>query len=230
MSNSQPADARAALMETVLSRHLQASADGVSPGSLSRRPSRNFNARDFSGHRNQSASPTKRRARQDKSGLVIRGRTIYNPQAEPTTHSAATTSSSRKLMKPTTPSSRPRGTGARSEEKSMSLEILQRMDAEEEKRRKDPYQRFLMEVRGDRYRDDRKTSIWMGVSDPHCHTPERKGGSELSTPSLSPSDSDMEYSPLRWTAPAFDSGEGDWQAMFDMYVKDEECLEDRMRY
>jgi hypothetical protein len=40
----------------------------------------------------------------------------------------------------------------------------------------------------------------------------------------------MEYSPHHWNAPVFSSGEGDLEAMFDRYIKEEECLEDGMRF
>jgi len=41
----------------------------------------------------------------------------------------------------------------------------------------------------------------------------------------------MEYSPLRWDASVINSGEpGDWQSIFEMYIKEEECLDDAMRF
>lgn len=99
-----------------------------------------------------------------------------------------------------------------------SLDILQRMEAEEEYREKD--QSFLVEARNDftpSYQTEDK-SPWMGDSDfdAGCHTPE---GSEQGTPS------DMEYSPSRWNSPKLNSGEGDWETMFDMYIKEQECKE-----
>lgn len=215
MSNSQTPDARTALMQSILSRHLQARPSNVSPSSLLRRPSRNFNAQDFTGHRKQAASPSKRKARENNIDLAIRGRTIYNPRADPVTHSAPKTSSPRKkLMKPAAPSCHPLGTGAPSEEKLFSLDTLQWMEAEEEHREKD--QNYL-EARNDftlSYQMEDK-SPWMGVSefDAGCHMP---GGSEQGTPS------DIEYSPSRWNAPKFNSGEGDWETMFDMYIKEQE--------
>jgi len=129
-------------------------------------------------------------------------------------------------MKRTTPLHEPlEGADVPWEEDWTTLEILQLMDAEEEERKKDPNQRLLMEARGDfaeRYRmDDEDMSVWMGVCESEADflTPVRKGCSEEGTPVLSPStsDSDMEYSPLRWDAPEFNSG--DWQGMFEMYIK-----------
>jgi hypothetical protein len=117
-------------------------------------------------------------------------------------------------MKPAAPSCHPLGTGAPSEEKLFSLDTLQWMEAEEEHREKD--QNYL-EARNDftlSYQMEDK-SPWMGVSefDAGCHMP---GGSEQGTPS------DIEYSPSRWNAPKFNSGEGDWETMFDMYIKEQE--------
>ncbi|KAG1757670.1 hypothetical protein EDB19DRAFT_1658481 [Suillus lakei] len=208
MSNSQTSDARTALMQSILSHHLQAHPVGVSPSSLLRRPSRNFNAQDFVGHRKQAASPFKREARREGILLAIRGRTIYNSQADPATHSAHKTSSSRRAMKTTAPSCHPLGSGALLEGKLFFLD----MEVEEENRKKD---------QGDftpSYQAEDK-SPWMGVpeSDAHCRTPEWNGGSEQSPPS------DMEYLPSRWNAPEFNSGEGDWEAMFDMYINEQEC-------
>ncbi|KAG2154749.1 hypothetical protein DEU56DRAFT_907135 [Suillus clintonianus] len=226
MSNSQPSDARAALMESVFSRYSQASPGAVSPGSLLRRPSRNFNAQDSASHRKQAASPSKRKAREDKIGLLIRGRTIYSPKADPATHSAPKTSSLRKSMKPTASSRHPFGTNTPSEEKLMPLDILQRMDAEEDNQKKDP--RVLTggaftPMYQAHYRDG---SVWMGVpeSDAHCSTPERRRDSVESMPS----NMDMEYWPPHWNAPIFNSGVGDLEAMFEMCIKDEECLEGAM--
>ncbi|KAG2159760.1 uncharacterized protein EDB93DRAFT_14598 [Suillus bovinus] len=209
MSNSQTPDARTALMQSVLSRHLQAKASSarVSRSSLLRRPSRNFNAQDFAGHRKQAASPSKRKAREDNIALAIRGRTIYDPRANPVAHSAPKTSSSRKkLMTPSAPSYHPLGTGVLLKEKALPLSILQRMETEEEHRV------FLMKAGGastpSYHWQARDNSPWMGISesDPDCHMP----GS--STPS------DMEYSPSLWNAPNLNSGEGDWETMFDMYI------------
>lgn len=219
MSNSQTPDARTALMQSILSRHLQASPSSVSPSYLLRRPSRNVNAQDFTGHRKQAASPSKRKARENNIALAIRGRTIYNPRVDPATNSAPKTSSPRKkLTKSAVPSYHPLGTGTPWEENLFSLDILQRMEVEEEYRAKD--QSFLAEARNDfgpSYQTEDK-SPWMGVSefDAGCHMP---GGSEQGTPS------DMEYSPSRWNAPNFNSGEGDWETVFDMYIKEHECKE-----
>ncbi|KAG1767234.1 hypothetical protein EDD22DRAFT_318843 [Suillus occidentalis] len=221
MSNSQTPDARTALMQSIFSRHLQASPSRASPSSLLRRPSRNVNAQDFTGHRKQAASPSKRKARENNIALAIRGRTIYNPRADPATNSAPKTSSPRKkLTKPAAPSCHPLETGTPWEGKMFTLDILQWMEAEEEYREKD--QSFLVEARNDftsSYQtEDNLKSPWMGVSesDAGCHMP---GGSELGTPS------DMEYSPSCWNAPKFISGEGDWETMFDMYIKEQECKE-----
>ncbi|KAG2044943.1 hypothetical protein BDR03DRAFT_937576 [Suillus americanus] len=221
MSNLQTPDARTALMQSVIiSHHLQASPARVSPSSPLRRPSRNFNVQDFTGHRKQVASPSKRKEREDNIALAIRGRTIYNSRINPAT--PETSSPRKKLMKSTTPSYHPLGTGAAlSEEKTSSLNILQRMEAEEEHGEKD--KGFLVEARGDSpsYQAEDK-SPWMGVSesDADYHMPR---GSEQGTPS-----SDMEYSPSRWNAPKFNSGEGDWETMFDMYIKEQECVEAMM--
>ncbi|KAG1864298.1 hypothetical protein DFJ58DRAFT_773440 [Suillus subalutaceus] len=220
MSNLQTPDARTALMQSViLSRHLQASPARISPSSPLRRPSRIFNVQDFAGHRKQVASPSKRKAREDNIALAIRGRTIYNSRVNPAT--PKTRSPRKNPMKPTAPSYHPLGTGALSEEKTSSLDILQRMEAEEEHREKD--QGFLVEARGGSpsYQAEDK-SLWMGVSesDADYHMPR---GSEQGTPS-----SDMEHSPSRWNAPKFNSGEGDWETMFDMYIKEQECMEAMM--
>ncbi|KAG1784050.1 hypothetical protein EV702DRAFT_30357 [Suillus placidus] len=216
MSNSQTPDARTALMQSILSRHLQANPVGVSPTSLLRRPSRNLNAPDFVGHRKQAASPSKRKAREVNIALAIRGRTIYNPRANPAAHSAPKTSSPRKkLMKSTAPSYHSLGTSVPLEEKSSSLDILRRMEAEEEHREKD--QGFLVEARGDstpNYQAEDK-SPWMGVSESDADY-HMLGGSEQGT------SSDMEYSPAGWNAPKINSGEEDWKIMFDMYINVQE--------
>lgn len=118
-------------------------------------------------------------------------------------------------MKPTAPSYHPLETGAPLEEKSLSLDILRRMEAEEEHREKD--QGFLVEARGDStasYQAEDK-SAWMGVSESDADY-HMLGGSEQGT------SSDMEYSPAGWNAPKFNEGEGDWKMMFDMYIKEQE--------
>ncbi|KAG1862185.1 hypothetical protein F4604DRAFT_1786358 [Suillus subluteus] len=201
MSNLQTPDARTALMQSViLSRHLQASPARISPSSPLRRPSRSFNVQDFAGNRKQAASPSKRKAREDNIALAIRGRTIYNSRLPHTTPLELVHYRKRKRQ---------------------SLDILQRMEAEEEHREKD--QGFLVEARGGSpsYQAEDK-SLWMGVSesDADYHMPR---GSEQGTPS-----SDMEHSPSRWNAPKFNSGEGDWETMFDMYIKEQECMEAMM--
>ncbi|KAG1833697.1 hypothetical protein EV424DRAFT_1532554 [Suillus variegatus] len=212
MSNSQTPDARTALMQSILSRHLQASPARASSSSLLRRPSRNFNVQDFAGHRKQAASPSKRKAREDKIALAIRGRTIYDPRACPITHSAPKKSSPRKrLMKPTAPSYHP---GAFFEEKALTLNILKRMETKEEHSEKN--QRFLVEAGGEStpscYWQAQDKSPWMGISESDLDWP---GSSEKVTPS------DMEYSPSRWNVPQFNSGEGDWETMFDMYIREQ---------
>ncbi|KAG1825841.1 uncharacterized protein BJ212DRAFT_1295182 [Suillus subaureus] len=213
MSNLQTPDARTALIQSVISRHSQASPVRVSPSSPLRRPSRNFNVQGFTGHRKQAASPSKRKVREDNIALAIRGRTIYNSRINPAT--SKTSSPWKKLTKPTAPSYEPLGTGARSQAKTLSLDILQRMEAEEEHLEKD--QGFLVEARGDSPSYQAK-SPWMGVSESDADYHMRRG-SEQGTPS------DMEYSPSRWNAPKFNSGEGDWEMMFDMYIKEQECME-----
>jgi len=218
MSNLQTPDARTALMQSVISRHLQASPARVSPSSPLRRPSRNFNVQDFTGHRKQAASPSKRKAREDNITLAIRGRTIYNSQVNPA--APKTSSPGKRLSKPTTPSHHPLETGVLSEENTLSLDILQQMEAEEEHREKD--QCFFVEAGGNSpsYQAQDK-SPWMGVSESDADHYMRRG-SEQGTPS------EMEYSPSRWSAPKFDSEEGDWETMFDMYINEQECLEAMM--
>lgn len=141
------ADARTALMTSVL-LHSLASAEAASPRQLLRRPSRNFNTQDVAGHRNQSGSPHKHQAREDKSQarkdkspFAIRGRTIYNAQDKPGL-SSPRKSGPRKLMKSMVHSSDSSAFRIGSEETLTTLDILQ---CEEEKRRKtDQY--FLMET------------------------------------------------------------------------------------
>lgn len=221
MSNLQPADARAALMTTVLLRHSLASADAVSLSEFLQRPSCNFNAQDLSSHLNKSGSPSKRQTHQDKSPIATRGRTIYNAQDKLAALSSTKIRMSRKLMKPTIHSC---------DALCVGHALL------EENRGKNADQRFLIEAIGERYRvDDEDISRWTSHPDSHCLTPERNGGSQGNTPFLSPSssttsESDMEYSPHRWNVPAFNSGEGEWEAIFDMYIKEVECLEDGMRF
>ncbi|KAJ8591525.1 hypothetical protein M405DRAFT_108091 [Rhizopogon salebrosus TDB-379] len=232
MSHSQPADARAALMTTVILRHSLASAEAASPSQLLRKPSRNANVRNLIGHQNQSDSASKR---QDKSPFATRGRTIYNAQDKPAALSSPKTSGPRR-MKPIIHSSGAlHDARASLGESLMTLESLQRMDAEEEEQQRSN-QCFLVEARPEftrTYYADEEMSVWMGT---HCLTPERNGSSRGSTPFLSPSSSttsassDMEYSPHHWNAPVFSSGEGDLEAMFDRYIKEEECLEDGMRF
>ncbi|KAG2074988.1 hypothetical protein BDR04DRAFT_1091786 [Suillus decipiens] len=205
MSNLQTPDARTALIQSILSRHSQASPASLSPSSLLRTPSRNFNAQNVACQRKEAASPSKRKAREDDIALAVRGRTIYNSRANPATHSAPKTSSPwKKLMKPTAPSYYPSGTGALSEEKTLSLDISQRMEA----RGNSPC--YQME----------DNSPWMGVSESDADYMPRGGEQGTS--------SDMVYSPSRWNAPKFNSGEGDWETMFDMYIKEQECMEAMM--
>ncbi|KAG2369415.1 hypothetical protein BDR07DRAFT_1388574 [Suillus spraguei] len=218
MSNLQTPDARTALIQSILSRHSQASPASVSPSSLLQRPSRNFNAHDVACQRKEAASPSKRKAREDDIALAARGRTIYNSRANPATHSAPKTSSPW-IMKSTATSYYPSGTDALSEEKTLSLDVSQRMEAKEEHR--ENVQSFLVEARGNPscYQADDE-SPWMGVSESDADYMPRGGEQGTS--------SDIQYSPSRWNAPKFNSGEGDWETMFDMYIKEEECMEAMM--
>lgn len=220
----QPADARTALMTSVL-LHSLASVETASPRQLLRRPSRNFNTQDIAGHQNQSVSPSKHQARKDKSQarkdkspFATRGRTIYNAQDKHATPPSPRKSGSRNL-------------NAFRIGSEASLTTQQR---EEENRRKTD-QCFLMEARGDfaYHSDDEDMTGRMSSSDSLCLVQERNGNSRGSRPSLSPpsstpSDSDVEYSLLRFDVPTFKSGEEELKAMFDMYINKEECLEDDM--